>query len=132
MAESGGMAEGSVRLTTHAPSGDAVTTEVWMVRLGDGRVACVCPAGSGVGERVDADPRVSVSATGSAAAESGRARVVRSGRLFDEAHGRVGHQHRWRLLVDEVLRAARSRRRGASREDDVVVVVDPPPQAKSA
>lgn len=62
----------------------------WVVRLGDGRLAC--PTTGAV------DGPVTVRVEGSSPAE-GVADVVRSGRTFDEAHGRLRLKYgvRWRL-----------------------------------
>jgi hypothetical protein len=72
-------------LRSNDGSGAPVDAKVRVVPVSDGRAGC--RADDELAERVDNDPRVSL--VEGEATTRGTAVVVRSGRLYDEVHGRL-------------------------------------------
>jgi hypothetical protein len=79
-------------LRSYDDSGAPVDTTVRVVQVSDGRWGCL--ADQALAARVDRDPRVSM--LEDAATTAGVAVVVRSGRWYDEVHGRL--RQRWQPL----------------------------------
>lgn len=81
----------SLVLRSYDETGAPVETEVRVVPVTDGRLGC--RADEALETRVDRDPRVTL--VEDAGATDATAVVVRSGRLYDEVHGRLRRARRW-------------------------------------
>ena|SRR6476619_2315342 len=119
-----------ISFTTFRRSGDPVSTPVWVVPVSDGRIGFWTAMGSGKTKRLRNDPRVLVQASdvrgrarAGTQALSGAAEMVRSGRLFDEVHGRVRQKYGLMTTITRVLATVgRLRRSGLTYGDTVVLV----------
>jgi hypothetical protein len=81
----------SLVLRSYDETGAPVETRARVVTVSDGRLGCL--ADETLATRVDRDPRVSL--VEDDAVSDAVASVVRSGRLYDEVHGRLRRARRW-------------------------------------
>ena len=117
-----------VALTTYRRSGEAVTSPVRVVPVGDGRVGLWTATGSGATERLAHTARVVVQPSDARGRPTpgttpldGTAQVVRSGASFDEVHARVREKYGALATVTRVLASlGPGRQRGVA---DAVVLV---------
>ena len=97
--------------TTYKRSGEAVTSPVWVVPVGDGRLGFWTAMGSGKTKRLAHTPRVVVQPSdargrvteGSSPLE-GTAEMVRSGPLFAEVQAKVREKYGVMTSADTVER----------------------------
>lgn len=116
-------------LTTYRKSGAAVTTPVWVVPVSDGRIGVWTAADSGKVRRLRNDPRVEAQPAhlrgrvkDGSKPVSGTAELVRSGRWYDEVHGRLDEKYGVLATVTK-LAGRLKRRRSAVRAYDTVILV---------
>lgn len=119
-----------VSLTTYRKNGEAVATPVWVVGLSDGRLGVWTATDSGKVKRLRNDPRVMVQPSHvrgavkeGTSASAGAAELVLSGRMYDEALGRVDKKYGLPARISRLSGRLMRRLTGGARDSGTVLLV---------